>query len=263
MVAGSPRYVGAAYLACMGSLRAGAGLTTLACASTIYPILAAKLTETTFEPLPDEEGYLSAEAAYTVGQALSTGYDSLLVGPGLGQEGYVRAFMRALLPLLKDLRGVVIDADGLNNLSKVEGWWKELAAPAVITPHPGELSRLTGLPVEEIQSDRLAVARGYAGEWGVTVVLKGANTVVAAPDGRARLSPFANPGLASGGTGDVLAGAIVGLIAQGLDTYEAASLGVYLHGLAGERVREELGSAGMVASDLLPALPRAIKELRG
>jgi NAD(P)H-hydrate epimerase len=265
VVAGSPRYVGAAYLACMGSLRAGAGLTTLACASTIYPILAAKLTEATFEPLPDEEGYLSAEAAHMVGQALALGYDTLLVGPGLGQEGYVRAFMRSLLPLLKadPLRGVVIDADGLNNLSKLEGWWKELAAPTVITPHPGELSRLTGLPVEEIQSDRLAVARGYAGEWGVVVVLKGANTVVAAPDGRARLSPFANPGLASGGTGDVLAGAIAGLLAQALEPYEAASLGVYLHGLAGERVREELGDTGMVASDLLPALPRAIKELRG
>jgi len=278
VVAGSPRYVGAAYLACMGNLRAGVGLVTLACASTIYPILAAKLTEATFEPLPDEEGYLSAEAAHTVGQALtgpSTGsgraYDSLLVGPGLGQEGYVRAFMRALLPLLKGpptgsgqaLRGVVIDADGLNNLSKLEGWWKELAVPTVITPHPGELSRLTGLPVEEIQSDRLAVARGYAGEWGVTVVLKGANTVVATSDGRARLSPFANPGLASGGTGDVLAGAIAGLIAQGMEPYEAACLGVYLHGLAGERVREEMGSAGMIASDLLVALPRAIKELRG
>ncbi len=117
--------------------------------------------------------------------------------------------------------------------------------------------------MEEIQSDRLGVAKKYAGEWGATVVLKGANTVVAAPDGRARLSPFANPGLASGGTGDVLAGAIVGLLAQGADAYDAASLGVYLHGLAGERVREEMGSAGMVAGDLLLALPRAIKALRG
>jgi NAD(P)H-hydrate epimerase len=257
----------------------GAGLVTLACASTIYPIVAAKLTEATFEPLPDEEGYLSSEGAYAVGRALgqpSTGsgraYDSLLVGPGLGQEAYVRAFMRSLLPLLKaeTLRGVVIDADGLNNLSEVEGWWKELAVPTVVTPHPGELSRLTGLSMEEIQSDRLAVARRCAEEWGVTVVLKGANTVVAAPDpdghgGRARLSPFANPGLASGGTGDVLAGAIAGLMASasGGEAYDAASLGVYLHGLAGERVREELGSAGMVASDLLPALPRAIKGLRG
>ncbi len=293
VVAGSPRYVGAAYLACMGGLRAGAGLVTLACATSLYPIFAAKLTEATFEPLPDEEGYLSAEGAHAVGRALAqpstspstelrTGsgraYDALLVGPGLGQESYVRAFMRSLLPLLtpegpstgsgQGLRGVVIDADGLNNLSKVEGWWKELSAPAVVTPHPGELSRLTGLPMEEIQSDRLAVAKRCAEEWGVTVVLKGANTVVAAPDPdghgvRARLSPFANPGLASGGTGDVLAGAIAGLLAQGLQPYEAASLGVYLHGLAAERVREELGSAGMVASDLLPALPRAIKELRG
>ena len=282
VVAGSPRYVGAAYLACMGGLRAGAGLVALACASSLYPIFAAKLTEATFEPLPDDDGYLTAEGAHAVGQALArpstqTGrqgsgraYDALLVGPGLGQEGYVQAFMHSLLPLLKadGLRGVVIDADGLNNLSKVEGWWKELAVPTVITPHPGELSRLTGLSMEEIQSDRLAVARKCAGEWGVTVVLKGANTVVAAPDpgghgGRARLSPFANPGLASAGTGDVLAGVIVGLLAQGLQPYEAASLGVYLHGLAAERVREELGSAGMVASDLLPALPRSMKELRG
>ncbi len=286
VVAGSPHYIGAAVLSCMGGLRAGAGLVTLACASTLFPIFAAKLTEATFEPLPDEEGYLTAEGAHAVGQALGGGYDSLLVGPGLGQEEYVRAFMRSLLPWLKadtpstgsgqGLRGVVIDADGLNNLSKVEGWWKDISAPTVVTPHPGELSRLTGLPMEEIQSDRLAVARKCAGEWGVTVVLKGANTVVAAadPDGhgvRARLSPFANPGLASGGTGDVLAGAIAGLLAQGPSTgsgqgsepYEAASLGVYLHGLAGERVRAELGSAGMVASDLLPALPRAMKELRG
>lgn len=278
VVAGSPRYIGAAVLACMGSLRAGVGLVTLACASSVYPILASKLTEATFEPLPDERGYLSAEGAHAVGQALAQGYESLLVGPGLGQEGYVRAFMCSLLPLLKpdaearsgpstgsgqSLRGVVIDADGLNNLSKVEGWWTELAVPTVVTPHPGELSRLMVLPVEEIQSNRLVVARRCAGEWGVTVVLKGANTVVASPNGRARLSPFANPGLASGGTGDVLAGAIAGLIAQGLEPYDAASLGVYLHGLAGERVREELGSAGMVAGDLLPALPRAIKELRG
>jgi len=272
VVAGSPRYVGAAYLACMGGLRAGAGLVTLACASSLYPIFAAKLTEATFESLPDDEGYLTAEGAHAVGQALARGYDSLLVGPGLGQQGYVQAFMHSLLPLLKAdrLRGVVIDADGLNNLSKVEGWWKELAVPTVITPHPGELSRLTGLSMEEIQSDRLAVARKCAGEWGVTVVLKGANTVVAAPDpgghgGRARLSPFANPGLASAGTGDVLAGVIVGLLASasGGEPYEAASLGVYLHGLAAERVREELGSAGMVASDLLTALPRAMKELRG
>ncbi|MEE8369459.1 MAG: NAD(P)H-hydrate dehydratase [Dehalococcoidia bacterium] len=265
VVAGSPRYVGAAYLASMGSLRVGAGLVTLACARTIYPILAAKLTEATFEPLVDEDGFLTAEAAYSVRQAIGRGADALLVGPGLEQESYPLAFLRALLPLLSadELQALVIDADGLNNLASIDEWWKDLPLPTVVTPHPGEMSRLTGLTIDEIQLDRLAVARRCAGDWGVTVVLKGANTVVVAPDGRARLSPFVNPGLASGGTGDVLAGAIVGLLAQGLAPFQAASLAVYLHGLAGELVRRELGSTGMVAGDLLPALPRAMKGLRG
>lgn len=191
--------------------------------------------------------------------------DALLVGPGLGREAYVRSFLKSLLPALKadDLRAVVIDADGLNNLSQVEGWPEMLSLPAVLTPHPGEMSRLSGVSVEEIQSNRLQAAREHAERWGVTLVLKGAHTVVAAADGRARISPFANPGLASGGTGDVLSGAIAGLIAQGMAPFEAACLGVYLHGLAGERARSELGPAGMVAGDLLPELPRAIKQLRG
>ncbi len=265
VVAGSPSYVGAAYLACMGAYRAGAGVVTLACARSIYPMLASKLTETTFEPLDDTDGFLTAREASAVRRALERGYEVLLVGPGLGQGGYPQAFTRALLPFLsrEDLRAAVIDADGLNNLSKVDDWWRLLDLPAVITPHPGELSRLSGLSVSDIQSDRLAVARRFAAEWGLTLVLKGANTVVAAAGGRARISPFANPGLASGGTGDVLAGVITGLIAQGVEPFDAASLGVYLHGLAGEHVRRDLGSAGMLAGDLLPALPRVIKELRG
>ncbi len=267
VVAGSPRYTGAAYLACTGALRTGPGIVTLACARSIHPILASKLTETTFEPLDDKDGYLSAEEASSVRRALSgRDYRALLVGPGLGQAGYVQAFVKALLPVLGEVGAVILDADGLNNLAKVDRWWQMLKAPTVITPHPGELSRLCGQSTEEIQADRLGVARRCAAEWGVTVVLKGANTVVAAPDGRARLSPFANPGLATGGTGDVLAGAITGLIAQsasGGEPYEAACLGVYLHGLAGELVRRELGDAGMLAGDVAAALPRAIKELKG
>lgn len=269
VVAGSPNYIGAAYLAAAGATRVGAGLVTLACARTIYPILAAKLVETTFIALPDVEGYLTAETAHAVRQAIGQGYDALLVGCGLGQGGYVRAFMTALLPGLKEtgLRGLVIDADGLNNLARAQAeggrpeWWEEIGIPTAVTPHPGEMSRLSGLSVAEIQSDRLGVTREYAGKWGVTLVLKGAHTIVASPEGWACISPFANPGLASGGTGDVLAGAIVGLLAQGLAPFDAASLGVYLHGLAAERLRQELGSAGMVAGDLLPELPRAIKSL--
>ena len=265
IIAGSPQYVGAAALSCTGALRVGPGIVTLACARSIYPMLASKLTETTFEPLDDKDGFLSAEEAYSVRRALSRGYEALLVGPGLAQHGYVVAFVRALLPMLTqdDVRAVVIDADGLNNIAKVERWWETLKVPAVITPHPGELSRLSGVETAEIQRDRLAAARTWAAEWGLTVVLKGANTIIAAPDGRARLSPFANPGLATGGTGDVLAGAITGLIAQGLDPFDAASLGVYIHGFAAELVRREMGDAGMLAGDMAAALPRAIKEVKG
>ena len=265
IVAGSPQYVGAAALSCTGALRVGPGIVTLACARSIYPMLASKLTETTFEPLDDKDGFLSAEEAYSVRRALSRGYEALLVGPGLAQHSYVVAFIRALLPMLTadDVKAVVVDADGLNNIAKVDRWWEMLNVPAIITPHPGELSRLAGIDTAEIQRDRLAAARDCASQWGLTIVLKGANTIVAAPDGRARLSPFANPGLASGGTGDVLAGAMTGLIAQSLDLVGAASLGVYLHGLAAELVRRELGDAGMLAGDVAAALPRAIKELRG
>jgi NAD(P)H-hydrate epimerase len=265
VVAGSPRYIGAAYLACSAALRVGPGIVTLACARSIFPILASKLTETTFEPLEDKDGYLTAEEASAVRRALAErGYEALLVGPGLGQGGYPQAFLKALLPSLSSpLRVLVIDADGLNNLARTGNWWRMLQVPTVVTPHPGELARLTGLAVESIQADRMTVARRYAAEWGVTVVLKGANTVVAAPDGRLRLSPFVNPGLASGGTGDVLAGAIAGLAAQGLEPFDAAALGVFLHGLAAEQVRRELGSAGMLAGDLLPVLPKVMKELRG
>ncbi|TMB68504.1 MAG: NAD(P)H-hydrate dehydratase, partial [Chloroflexi bacterium] len=265
IVAGSPQYVGAAALSCTGALRVGPGIVTLACARSVYPMLASKLTETTFEPLDDKEGFLSAEEAYTVRRALSRGYEALLVGPGLAQHSYVVAFIRALLPMLTadDVKAVVIDADGLNNIAKVDRWWEMLIVPTIITPHPGELSRLAGVDTAEIQRDRLAAGRNCASQWGLTIVLKGANTIIAAPDGRARLSPFANPGLASGGTGDVLAGAITGLIAQGLEPFEAASLGVYLHGFAAELVRRELGDAGMLAGDVAVALPRAIKELEG
>jgi len=265
VVAGSTNYVGAAYLAAVGAGRVGAGLVTLACARSIYPIMAAKLVESTFFPLPDVEGFLTGESAHSVLQALDQGYNALLVGCGLGQMAYVQAFIQSLLPRLKGetLRAVVIDADGLNALAGREHWWQELSVPAIVTPHPGEMSRLTGLPIADIQAARLQTAVRQASAWGTTVILKGAHTVVAAPDGRARVSPFANPALASGGTGDVLAGAIVGLVAQGMEPFDAAALAVYLHGRAGEKVRGELGDAGLLAGDLLSVLPQVIKELSG
>jgi hydroxyethylthiazole kinase-like uncharacterized protein yjeF len=156
----------------------------------------------------------------------------------------------------------VIDADGLNALARVPRWWESLAATAVLTPHPGEMSRLMDCSMEEVESDRLGMAQKAAEEWQQVVVLKGAFSVIAAPDGRVTISPFANPGLATAGTGDVLAGSIVGFLAQGVPLYEAAMLGVYAHGAAGEAATAALGNAGTVASDLMPLLPQVLKKLR-
>jgi hydroxyethylthiazole kinase-like uncharacterized protein yjeF len=270
VVAGSENYVGAAHLAAAGAYRVGAGLVTLACPRSLQPVIASNLTEATYLPLPEEEGGLARRAADHVLRAIG-GYDALLVGCGLGQRGATQSFVRALLfslagepPPARPAGGpaVVVDADALNALARTPGWWRELKAPAVVTPHPGEMSRLSGRPIHEIQADRLGCAVDCAGEWGKTVVLKGAHTVVAAADGRAALSPFANPALASGGTGDVLAGALAGFLAQGLSPFEAALCGVYVHAAAGEDARREMGDAGPVAGDLLPLLPRAIKDLR-
>jgi hydroxyethylthiazole kinase-like uncharacterized protein yjeF len=272
VVAGSPKYTGAAYLSCTGALRSGAGIVTLACGQSIHPILAAKLTETTFEPLDDKDGALTAHEAHTILRAMADrGYESLLVGPGLGEGGYQQAFLRGLLPVLsteparerRALRAIVIDADGLNNLAKIDNWPALIKVPAILTPHPGEFSRLTALDIADVQADRLALARRYADKWGVTVLLKGAPTIVAAPDGRARINAYTNPGLATGGTGDVLAGTIAGFIAQGVEPFDAACLGLFVGTLAGELVRQELGSAGMLASDVAHAIPRAMRDLRG
>ncbi len=263
VVAGSRNYVGAAYLATGAAARVGAGLATLACPESLHPILSAKLTEATHLPLPDEAGSIARGAADPALRALS-GYDVLLIGCGLGQSAHTQAFVRALLFALEAgaLKGIVIDADALNALARVPNWWQELDAPAVVTPHPGEMSRLARIPIAEVQANRVEAAQRHASLWGKTVVLKGANTVVAAPDGRVALSPFANPALASAGTGDVLAGAIAGMLAQGLPPFEAAVCGVYLHAAAAERLRPDMGDAGLVAGDLLPGLPRAIRALK-
>lgn len=272
VVAGSPKYTGAAYLSCTGALRSGAGIVTLACGKSIHPILAAKLTETTFEPLDDKDGALTAHEAHSVLRAMERGYESLLVGPGLGESGYQQAFLRGLLPALstepprdsgRGLRAIVIDADGLNNLVKIDNWPALIKVPAILTPHPGEFARLTSLDIADVQADRLALARRYADKWGVIVLLKGSPSIVVAPDGRARINAYTNPGLATGGTGDLLAGVIAGFVAQGVEPYDAACLGLFVGSLAGELVRQEMGSAGMLASDVAHALPRAMRDLRG
>ncbi|HEX77785.1 MAG TPA: NAD(P)H-hydrate dehydratase [Dehalococcoidia bacterium] len=264
VVAGSINYIGAAHLACLGALRVGAGLVTLATPRSLHPILAAKLIETTYLPLPEAEpGVVAAEAAPVVNDALAD-YNALLLGCGLGQRPSVREFIRQVLlePHANLPQSLVVDADGLNNLAQIPEWWKALDRDAILTPHPGEMSRLTGLAISQIQEERLAQAKRAAAQWGKVVVLKGAYTVVADPQGWAKIDASANPGLASGGTGDVLAGAILGLLAQGLHPFEAAACGVYLHSAAGEMVRQAMGDTGMIASDLLPCLPQVLKSLK-
>ncbi|PKB79048.1 MAG: hypothetical protein BZY88_15380 [SAR202 cluster bacterium Io17-Chloro-G9] len=267
VVAGSRNYVGAGFLASQGAIRAGAGLVTLATPQSVYPMAATKLTEVIHLPLPeDKEGRVHPDGAQGLREG-SGKYSAMLVGCGLGfssgASGGTAGFVEKLLLDGSDLaQPVIIDADGLNNLAQHAEWWTRLRRPAVVTPHPGEMATLTGGATTTVQEDRLATVRHWAGRWNVAVVLKGAYTVVGDPQGLARIAPFANPGLASGGTGDVLSGIIAGLLAQGLSPMDAACCGVYLHGLAGEAVRRRIGDTGSIATDLVQVLPETIEQVR-
>jgi NAD(P)H-hydrate epimerase len=280
IIAGSANYTGAAYLAGAAATRAGAGLVTLALPAAIHGAVAARLAEATYLLLPHELGVIAAGATRVLAERLGE-YDALLLGPGLGRERGTAAFVRALLggaqgrrhvgfvsageseAALPALPPLVVDADGLNILAETEDWPRRLPAESILTPHPGEMARLMGCAIGDVQADRVAAAQSQAAAWGQVIVLKGAYTVVAAPDGRTAIEPFANPGLAKAGTGDVLAGAIVALRAQGLDAFEAATTGAYIHGLGGELARTEVGEAGMVAGDVLASLPQACQHIAG
>jgi len=264
VVAGSRNYLGAAALATTAAARVGSGLVTLALPASLQAAVAARAVEATYIPLAESEpGVVSPDAVEDVIRALPD-YDALVVGCGVGQAEATRAFLARLMLAGKDLPPTVVDADGLNFLAGVDGppWWEGFTTGAVVTPHPGEMARLFNKPAADVQRRRLGVATEAAARWNKVTVLKGAYTVVAEPGGTAMVSPFANAGLASAGTGDVLAGAIGGFLSQGLSLNAAASLGVYVHGLAGEMVRDDLGDAGMLASDVLSCLPRAIKRTK-
>ncbi|MEL7563117.1 NAD(P)H-hydrate dehydratase [Dehalogenimonas sp. 4OHTPN] len=268
VAAGSPEYAGAAVLACQAAGRAGAGLVTLAAGKSLYPVLASRLTETTHLILPQTaDGGLAPGAEELIAGRLKE-FPAAVIGPGLGQSLSAAAFTRALLAALsrpenRALRfAAVLDADALNILSLESEWWQKVDFPAVLTPHPGEMARLAGLAAARVQSDRIELARRCAGLWRQVVVLKGAHTVIASPDGRVAVAPNANPALATAGTGDVLTGIIGGLLAQGLAPFDAARAGVYIHAMAAESVRAALGDCGAVASDLLPHIPRSFKALK-
>jgi hydroxyethylthiazole kinase-like uncharacterized protein yjeF len=260
VLAGSLGFTGAAYLAATAAARAGAGIVRLLVADGIYPILAAKCTEVIATPVPEvAPGHVGHSSREAVLRHLEGGA-AAVVGPGLGRD---RSTWRLVYDLVASVKlPMVLDADALNALADNRRLLKKLGKERVLTPHPGEMGRLTGKTAAEINQDRSAAAQSAAQEWGAVVVLKGAHTVVAAPGGQVSVDPHQLPALASGGTGDVLAGIIGGLLAQGCDPFTAAVTGVYVHAEAGRVVAERLGESGLLASDLLIEIPPVMEELR-
>jgi ADP-dependent NAD(P)H-hydrate dehydratase / NAD(P)H-hydrate epimerase len=256
IAAGCEKYRGAPLLAARGAFRAGAGLVTLAVPTALRLGISVALPEATYAEI-EEEGRLTAVSAHHIHQTVAN-HNALLVGPGLGDAD---DFITTLFPAdgsAPDLP-TVIDADGLNGLARLKNWWERLPAHCVLTPHPAEMARLMGIPLAELlKEDRIETALAQAKKWNQVVLFKGAYTVVAAPDGRATLLPFANPALAVGGSGDVLSGVIATLLGQGLVPYDAARLGGTLHGLAGELSGRK---SGLLASEIADLLPEAIKLL--
>lgn len=261
VVGGSRNYPGAPLLAAEAAYLSGAGLVTCAVPESVQPMLVARLPEATWIPLPETQGGIGLEAVEVLAEQLQ-GYDSALIGPGFGLADASADFLQRLTDGEIELPPLVIDADGLKLLSGIEGWHERLPNRTVLTPHPGEMQIMTGVAIEDIQADRVESAEKWSKRWGAVVVLKGAHSVVADPGGATSVLPFATPALARAGTGDVLAGAITGLLAQGLDAYSAAVLGGYLHGRAGVLAALDIGSsAAVMAGDVSNALAEALWEL--
>lgn len=258
VAAGSVGKSGAAVMTAEAALRGGCGLATLACPAEVQPVVASRLTEVMSAPLADAGGEVSLDALPAL-QGLLEDKQALAIGPGFGLGAAAGEVVRRLVmdcPL-----PIVVDADGLTALAGHLEILTSRRAPLVLTPHPGEMARLAQLSASAVQEDRIAVARGFATQHGVVLVLKGARTVVALPDGRIRINASGNAGMASGGMGDVLTGLIGSFLAQGLDAGRAAVLAVFLHGYAADRLVEQHGEAGLLAGDLITELPAARQAL--
>jgi len=266
ILAGSMGKTGAAAMAARAALRAGAGLATVATPRSVVPIISTLGMEFMTEPLPEtEDGAISLRALEGERlDALMARKTVLAVGPGIGANSETAELVRAVVN--KYPLPLVLDADGLNAFAgRMDSFRQDLRPTGltVFTPHPGEMARLAGMTTAEIQARRLEVAREFSKQFGVTLVLKGFRTLIASPDGQMRVNPTGNPGMAKGGTGDVLTGLLAGLLAQHPQhpVGEVAAAAVYLHGLAGDVAAEKLGQHSMLAGDLLEEIPQAYKEL--
>jgi ADP-dependent NAD(P)H-hydrate dehydratase / NAD(P)H-hydrate epimerase len=285
IAAGSVNYTGAVLLAGEAAYRVGVGLVTLAVPAPLHGTLAGRFPEATWVLLPHEMGVISSNGAEVLAKNFERA-SALLIGPGFGTENSTKEFIENILDgkysakknaqrigfvhqetekaeeNKAKLPAMILDADGLKLLAQIKDWHKKIPAPAVLTPHPGEMSVLTGLSKEEIQENRQETAIKYAKEWGHVVVLKGAFTIIASPDGRMTIIPVASPALAHAGTGDVLAGLIVGLRAQGLDAFDAAVAGTWIHAQAGLYAADDLGTtASVLAGDVLDSVSDVISDL--
>lgn len=253
VIGGSPGLTGAVIMSAQSALVTGAGLVTAALPESLLSIVDSHLVEVMTTPLAeDARGYIALQALPAIENLLGTS-SVCLIGPGM--SGYPDA--AAVVHFLLERSGIplVIDADGLNALQNNTRILKGRQVPVVLTPHPGEMARLTGKSIEEIQANRVDIAMYYAREWEVTLVLKGNRTIIADPFGNIYINTTGNPGMATAGSGDVLSGIITGLIAQGLKPHDSAIAGVYLHGRAGDIAKERKGERGMLAGDIIQAIP--------
>jgi NAD(P)H-hydrate epimerase len=259
VVAGSPGKAGAAIMAAKGALRAGAGLVSVATPNNIVPIIQSQVAEAMAVPSAESiEGTLGIGSEEELLKAMGK-MSAAAIGPGLSTHYET---VQAVRNLIKRLTiPAVIDADGLNALAGFTDILKRVKASIILTPHPGEMGRLLGISSDDVQRDRIAIATTFARKHKVTVVLKGAATVVATAHGWVFVNSTGNPGMASGGTGDVLTGMIGSFLAQGYTASQAACLGVYLHGRAGDLAAGEKGEASMIAGDLIDNISTAFKEL--
>ena len=259
VVAGSVGKTGAAALCARGAMRAGTGLVTVATSASAQPVVASLIVEAMSEPLPETESKTVALKARDAITELAAARDAVAIGPGLGVDDETRRLARALVRELP--RPMAVDADALTALASHLDHLRGAAAPRYLTPHPGEMARMHGVSIADVQRDRVGTARTFAVEHGVHLCLKGARSIVASPDGRVLINPTGNPGMASGGTGDVLTGILGGFLARGLPAERVLGAAVYVHGLAGDVAAERVGEEALVASDVIEALGEAFRRL--
>jgi len=259
MIAGSVGKTGAAAMSSDAALRVGAGLVTLGIPASLNPIVEVKLTEVMTEPLAETDAQTLSTKSLPRIQDLIDGKKVLALGPGISTHPETIAVVHHII---RNSRiPLIVDADGINALEEKPSVLHEAQCPIVLTPHPGEMARLIGTSIKEVQDDRIGVARKFAREYGVVLVLKGARTIIAEPNENIYINSTGNPGMASGGIGDVLTGMIAGLVAQGYTISEASRLGVFLHGYIADKITEQRGEVGLIATDIIDRIPLTLKEV--